>query len=61
MDSFRKDLRGVLIADKNGIPIHRLNREYKDLTGEDIKWDYKQYHSLHDFLLSLSDACEIRE
>lgn len=60
MDSFRKDLRGVLIADKNGIPLHRLNREYKDLTGEDIQWD-SRFRTLRHFLESLTDVCEVQE
>lgn len=61
MDSFRKDLRGVLIADTNGIPISRLNYEYKDLTGEDIKWDRSEFPTLMHFLRSLTDVCEVRE
>ena len=61
MDSFKKDLRGVLIAEKNGIPIDNLNREYKELTGEDITWDLNQFSSLYQFLLSLDDTCLIKE
>lgn len=61
MDSFRKDLRGVLIADKNGIPLNRLNREYKDLTGENISWDRARFPTLSHFLLSLTDVCEVQK
>lgn len=50
----------MLIADKNGIPLHRLNREYKDLTGEDIQWD-SRFRTLRHFLESLTDVCEVQE
>lgn len=61
MDLFKKDLRSVLIADQQGIPIQRLNKEFRDLTGENIEWDQKVYATLKDFLLTIPDACIIKE
>ena len=61
MELFKQDLRSVLIADKEGIPIQKLNQEYSALTGQHIEYDQQLYPTLRDFLLTLPDACKIIE
>jgi len=61
MESFKKDLRSCLIAEKLGIPIGRLDKEYYDLTQEHIEYDRNLYPTLKDFLQSIPDTCKVVE
>lgn len=60
LDQFKKDLRSVLISEKGGIHISRVNAEYRDLVGENIKYNYRNYPNLESYLLTLTDTCRIR-
>lgn len=63
MESFKHDLRGVLIAEKEGIKINYLAKEFRDLTGEEIeeKYDHNLYSNLKEFLQSIPDTCIIKQ
>lgn len=58
--SLRKDLRSVLMSEKDGIEITRLNSEFNDLIGKNIQFDRNRYPTLESFLMTLTDTCRIR-
>ena len=59
LESLKSDLRSVLLTEKNGILISRLDREYRDVMGDSIRYDRKQHRSLESFLLTLPDTVRI--
>lgn len=61
LESLKTDLRSVLLTEKNGIDIHRLDREYRDVTGGSISYNRAQYRSLEAFLLTIPDTVRIQK
>lgn len=59
MDEFKSDLRSVLTAEQDGIPIQHLDKQFHDLCGQHIEFDTTQYPNLEAFLLSIPDICRV--
>lgn len=58
-ESFKQDLRSVLMSEKNGVNILRLNLDYRDLVGKNIDFDRRLYADLESFICTLTDTCYI--
>lgn len=59
LESLKSDIRSVLLTEKNGVSISRLDREFMDVMGCRIEYDRRQYGSLEAFLLTLPDTVRI--
>ena len=60
LERFKTDLRSVLLQAKSGIPMHRLNSEYRDLMGSNIQYDRRLYQTLDSYLLTMPDTVKLR-
>ena len=59
LESLKKDLRSVLLTEKNGIAINRLDREYRDVTGSGIEFNRSEHRNLQSFLETIPDTVRI--
>ena len=59
LENLKKDLRSVLLTEKNGIHIGRLDREYRDMIGCGIAFNRSQFPTLESFLMSIPDTVSI--
>jgi len=62
-DKLRKQavtlIRSLLISSKGGVPIEKLNRDYREMIGKWIPWRDLGYTSLEEFLDQSPDMCRI--
>jgi len=62
-DKLRKQavtlIRSLLISSKGGVPIEKLNRDYREMIGKYIPWRDLGYTSLEEFLDQSPDMCRI--
>ena len=60
LENLKTDLRSLLLTEKSGISIKRLDQEYREVTGGGIEYDRKKHRSLETFLIEeLPDAVRI--
>ena len=59
MESFKSDLRSVLLANKRGAQLNELPRLYQALTGKRIYYNRDRFDSLESFLKSMPDTCQL--
>lgn len=59
LESMKSDLRSLLLTEKNGILIGRLDHVYQEVMGEGIDYDRKKYRTLESYLSTLSDTVRI--
>ena len=52
-------LRAVLISSQHGVKQSKIEREYKDITGEMLLYRKLGYRNLFDFLVSSPDVCKL--
>ncbi|XP_071502487.1 tudor domain-containing protein 7B-like [Diadema antillarum] len=55
-----KVLRSVLISSKGGVPLQKLNNEFKELLGQDIPYKDNGFPSLEAYLRSMPKVVSIR-
>ncbi|XP_072175708.1 tudor domain-containing protein 7B-like [Diadema setosum] len=55
-----KVLRSVLISSKGGVPLQKLNNEFKELLGQDIPYTDNGFPSLEAYLRSMPKVVSIR-
>lgn len=62
MESFKKDLRSVLIANQHGVPMSQLNQRFFELTETRIQFDREKFSTLESFLGSpdLTDTVQLK-
>ncbi|KAM8962185.1 tudor domain-containing protein 7 [Pelodytes ibericus] len=58
-DLVAKMLRAVLQSNKNGVPLARLQPEYKSLTGESIPYREMGFHTLEMYLTSIPTVVKV--
>ncbi|XP_063959775.1 tudor domain-containing protein 7A-like isoform X2 [Lytechinus pictus] len=55
-----KVLRSVLISSKGGVPLQKLNYEFKDLLGQDIPYRENGFKNLEAYLRTMPTVCQIK-
>ncbi|XP_041464798.1 tudor domain-containing protein 7B-like isoform X2 [Lytechinus variegatus] len=55
-----KVLRSVLISSKGGVPLQKLNHEFKDLLGQDIPYRENGFKNLEAYLRTMPTVCQIK-
>lgn len=60
LESFKKMLRSVLIPSKEGVPVYKIEDEYRGLTCEDIPYRKFGFNSAKEFILKMTpDAARL--
>ncbi|XP_011669388.2 tudor domain-containing protein 7B isoform X1 [Strongylocentrotus purpuratus] len=59
-DFIEKVLRSVLISSKGGVPLQKLNYEFKDLLGQEIPYREKGFKNVEAYLQTMPTVCQIR-
>ena len=59
LEQTKKNLRSVLLSEKYGVLLDRLEREYYDLLGQTIPITQLGFHNVESFLRSIPDVCSI--
>jgi len=60
LDRVRKQLRSVLISEKHGVAVERVERDYLELVGQPLLSPNLGFPSLESLLRSLPDVCTLR-
>lgn len=53
-------VRAILIPEKAGLPVEKVNREYREFNGENIPWRKMGYSTMEDFLEQNPHMCRVQ-
>jgi len=61
IEKTKKHLRSVLISEKGGVALDRLEKDYRDLVGQSLPYQALGFHSTTALLEAIPDVCTLQQ
>lgn len=61
IEKTKKHLRSVLISEKGGVALNRLERDYRELVGQSLPYQALGFHSTTALLEAIPDVCSLQQ